>query len=144
MKRYVGLVFFFPASAFAQAAQPSLTASLTQMAPPLVAILVVFYFLLIRPQSQRLKEQQAMLAALKKGDDVLTAGGILGKVTKVGDGDTVTIEIAKSVEVNVLKNTIGSVMNRDAVKTTIPAPKKKTAEKNDNVVPSKDQIANDN
>ena len=67
---------------------------------PMIAIFVVFYFLLIRPQQKKAKETRAMLAALQKGDEVVTAGGIVGKISKLGD-QYATIEIANGVEMNV-------------------------------------------
>ena len=77
---------------------------------PIVLIFVVFYFLLIRPQQKKQKEHRALLAALKRGDRVLTAGGIIGQVTRVKDGvDEVEVEIAPNVRVNVLRQTIGDV-----------------------------------
>jgi preprotein translocase subunit YajC len=83
---------------------------------PLVLIFIVFYFLMIRPQQQRQKEAKAMLAALKRGDRVVTSGGIVGQVTKVPpdrDGkpaSEVEVEIAAGVRVTVLRDTIGSVI----------------------------------
>ena len=73
---------------------------------PLILIFVIFYFLLIRPQQKRMKEHQTMLDALKKGDPVVTGGGILGTITKVGPDDEVTVEIAENVRIRVLKGTI--------------------------------------
>lgn len=86
------------------------TALITQLAP-LILIFGVFYFLLIRPQQRKMKEQKAMLAALKRGDRVITAGGIIGSVTRVKEGvDEVEVEIAPNVRVNVLRTTIGDVL----------------------------------
>ncbi len=88
---------------------------------PLVLIFVVFYFLMIRPQQQRQKEMKAMLARLKRGDRVVTQGGIVGLVTKVPpdrDGKPVReieVEIAKEVRVTVLRETIVSVLTPTAV-----------------------------
>lgn len=76
---------------------------------PLVLIFVVFYFLMIRPQQKRMKEQQAAVNAAKKGDQVVTAGGILGKVTKVEEHN-VEVEIAPNVKVRVVKATLASVV----------------------------------
>ena len=85
-------------------------AMVTQIAP-LLLIFGVFYFLLIRPQQKKQKEHKALLAALKRGDRVLTAGGIFGKVTTIKDGvDEVEIEIAPNVRVSVLRATIGDVL----------------------------------
>jgi preprotein translocase subunit YajC len=76
---------------------------------PLVLIFGVFYFLLIRPQQTRQKEMRAMLAALKRGDRVITGGGIVGTVQKVKDNE-VEVEIAANVRVTVLLDTISSVV----------------------------------
>ncbi len=74
---------------------------------PLVLIFVVFWFLLIRPQQQKMKKHQAMLAALKRGDRVITGGGIIGTITKVSADDTeLTVEIADKVKVKVLRATV--------------------------------------
>ncbi|MEN9855132.1 MAG: hypothetical protein RL186_190 [Pseudomonadota bacterium] len=78
---------------------------------PLVMILVVFYFLLIRPQQKRLKEHQERIDGLRRGDTVVTSGGIVGKITKVAD-DEVTVEIAPNVSVRVVKGTIGEVRGK--------------------------------
>ncbi len=72
---------------------------------PLVLIFIIFYFLVIRPQSKRMKDHQAMLGDLKKGDKVVTGGGVCGTIKKVDDRFA-TIEIAKGVEVKVLRQTI--------------------------------------
>ena len=72
---------------------------------PLLLIMVIFYFLLIRPQQKKLKEHKAMVEATKKGDSVITAGGIIAKVTDVKD-DTLTVEIAAGVKVKVKRDTI--------------------------------------
>ena len=78
---------------------------------PLVLIFGVFYFLLIRPQQQRQKEMKTMLAALKRGDRVVTGGGILGTVQRVRDGSNeIEVEIAPNLRVTVLRETITSVV----------------------------------
>lgn len=77
---------------------------------PLVLIFVVFYFLLIRPQQKKQKEHRSMLDALRRGDRVVTGGGILGTVSKVGANDEVEIDIAPSVRVKVLRSTITAVL----------------------------------
>jgi preprotein translocase subunit YajC len=87
---------------------------------PLVLIFVVFYFLMIRPQQQRQKEMKAMIAAVKRNDRVVTAGGIIGTVTRVPpdkDGKPtkeIEVEIAPNVRVTVLRDTIGSVLKPTA------------------------------
>jgi len=82
---------------------------------PLIALLAVFYFLILRPQQKRAKEQKAMIEALQKGDEVATIGGILGKVTKVGE-ENVTIEIAANVSVQVQKAAIQNVLPKGTIK----------------------------
>ena len=76
---------------------------------PLILIFVIFYFLVMRPQSQRVKQHQAQIAAVKKGDDVVTGGGIRGRVTKVTD-DEAEVEIAQGVRVRVIKSTITQIL----------------------------------
>jgi len=76
---------------------------------PLVLLFGIFYFLLIRPQQQRMKAHQAMVQAVKRGDTVVTAGGLVGKVAKVKDDGEVMVEIADNVQVRVLKSTLSEV-----------------------------------
>ena len=76
---------------------------------PWVAIFGIFYLLMIRPQQQRVKQHQASIAAVKKGDDVITGGGIRGRVTKVTD-DEAEVEIAQGVKIRVIKSTISQVL----------------------------------
>ena len=76
---------------------------------PWLAIFGIFYVLMIRPQQQRVKQHQASISAVKKGDEVITGGGIRGRVTKVGD-DEAEIEIAQGVKIRVIKSTISQVL----------------------------------
>jgi len=76
---------------------------------PLVAMAAIFYFLILRPQMRRQKEQQAKIAAVKKGDQVVTAGGLIAKVIKV-DEHTVDLEIAQGVKVRAVKSTLGDIV----------------------------------
>jgi preprotein translocase subunit YajC len=78
---------------------------------PLILIFVIFYFFLIRPQQKRAKEHKQMLEALRRGDEVITQGGVYGKVTKVKDED-VEVEIADGVRVRVVKGTIANVVSK--------------------------------
>ena len=78
---------------------------------PLLLIFVVFYMFLIRPQQKRAKEHEAKINAVQKNDDVVTAGGLMGKVTKVAD-DYVEVEIAPNVRVKAVKSTIANVQPR--------------------------------
>lgn len=81
---------------------------------PFVLIFLIMYFLLIRPQQKRLKEHQDMIAAVKRGDKVVTAGGIIGKVTAVGadDSDEITVEIADGVKSTLRKSTLADVISK--------------------------------
>ena len=82
---------------------------------PMILIFVVFYFLLIRPQQKKAKEHRGMLAALQKGDEVVTAGGLIGKVGKLGD-QYATIELAPSVEVTVQRSSISQLLPKGTIK----------------------------
>ena len=79
---------------------------------PLVLIFVVFYFLLIRPQQKRVKEHKAMIEAVRRGDTIVTNGGVIGKVTKVKDDQTVQVEIAEGVRINVVRGMIAEVRSK--------------------------------
>jgi preprotein translocase subunit YajC len=84
---------------------------------PLFAIVAIMYFLVLRPQQQKLKAHQAMVNAVKRGDVVVTGGGIVGKVVKVMENDEVLVEIAEEVRIRVIKGTIADVRSK-----TEPAP----------------------
>lgn len=94
----------------AQSGQPGIAGFL-----PLIIIFVVFYFLLIRPQSKRAKEHRNMVAALQKGDEVVTNGGVLGKITDV-DENFVTVEIASGVEIRVQRSAVAQLMPKGTYK----------------------------
>lgn len=79
---------------------------------PFVLMFVIFYFLLIRPQQRRMKEHRNMVENLRRGDQVVTAGGVLGKVTKVAEGDEIEVQIAESVKIKVVKSTISQVVSK--------------------------------
>ncbi|SMX32319.1 preprotein translocase subunit YajC [Octadecabacter ascidiaceicola] len=79
---------------------------------PLILIFGIMYFLLIRPQQQKLKQHAAMVEALRRGDQVVTAGGLIGKVSKVKDDGEVEVELAADVKVRVVKSTIAQVLNK--------------------------------
>ena len=84
---------------------------------PLILIFVIFYFFLIRPQQKKVKEHKAMVESLKKGDKVVTSGGITGIISRVIDNDKVEVEIADNVTVEVVRGTgIQSLMNSSEVK----------------------------
>lgn len=83
---------------------------------PMIFIFVLFYFMLIRPQMKQAKEQKAMIEALKAGDEVATAGGVIGKVTKVSDA-YISIEIAANTVINVQKHTVQTMLPPGTIKS---------------------------
>jgi len=99
----------------AAAAAPSGTAAFFLNVFPLVLVFVIFWFLMIRPQQKRMKEHQAQIAAVKKGDRVVTGGGLIGKVIKVGDNE-VELELGQGVRVTAVKSTLTQVMDPAAAK----------------------------
>ncbi|MCK4862513.1 MAG: preprotein translocase subunit YajC [Rhodobacteraceae bacterium] len=101
----------FASPAYAQAAGGSLTSSLGGFVP-IILIFGIMYFLMIRPQQKKMKDHRNMVAALRKGDQIVTQGGIIGKVIKVKEDGEVEVEIAKEVKVRILKHTITQVMNK--------------------------------
>lgn len=101
----------FATPAFAQAAGGAGAAGGLISFVPILLIFVIMYFLMIRPQQKKLKEHKAMVEALRRGDQVITAGGMIGKVTKVADSE-VEIELAQNVKVRVVRNTISQVMSK--------------------------------
>lgn len=103
----------FISTAYAQAAgAPAGGADMFLQFAPLVLIFIVFYFLLIRPQQKKMKEHKSMLDAVRRGDKVVTGGGIIGTVVRVGTDDEVTVEIADNVRVRCLRSTISLVLNK--------------------------------
>ena len=102
----------FVTPAYAQAAGAAGAGSAFASFLPLVLIFAIMYFLLIRPQQKKMKDMKAMVDALRRGDQVLTQGGIIGKVHKVGDDGVLEVEIADGIRVKVLKHTIAQVMNK--------------------------------
>jgi len=83
---------------------------------PLILIFVIFYFFLIRPQQKRAKEHKAMVAALKRGDEVVTSGGIVGRVERILGEDKLDLLISENVTVQVVQSTIQSVLNKSDTK----------------------------
>ena len=102
----------FVTPAYAQAAGAAGAGSLIGSMLPLVLIFGIMYFLLIRPQQKKMRNLKAMIDAVRRGDQVLTAGGIIGKVIKVGDDNVVEVEIAEGVKVKIVKSTISQVMSK--------------------------------
>ena len=83
---------------------------------PLILIFVIFYFFLIRPQQKKVKEHKLMVAALKRGDHVVTSGGMVGTVEKVYEDDKIDLSIADNVTVKVIKSTIQSLLGNPNTK----------------------------
>ena len=85
---------------------------------PIILVMVIFYFLLIRPQQKRAKQHKEMLSALKRGDKIVTNGGITGTIIKaVDDSETIEVEIAKDVKVNVVRTMIADVRGKTEAKS---------------------------
>lgn len=88
---------------------------------PLILIFVVFYFLLIRPQQKKVKQHREMVAGVKRGDQVVTGGGLVGTVTKVDDESFCTVELTEGVKVKVVKSTLTDILNRTEPAEAQPA-----------------------
>ncbi|GEQ96959.1 preprotein translocase subunit YajC [Iodidimonas gelatinilytica] len=98
--------------AYAQAAGGGAAGGgLLEMLLPLALIMLIFYFLLIRPQQKRMKEHRALIEAIRRGDTVVTSGGLIGKVTKVAD-DELQVELADGMRVRVVRGTIAEVRGK--------------------------------
>ena len=108
---------FLISSAYAQAAAPTAAANPLMSFLPLVILFGIFYFMLIRPQMKRAKEQKSMIAALAKGDEVLTNGGLLGRIEDIAD-QFVTLEIAPNVTVKLQKQAISAVLPKGTLKAS--------------------------
>ncbi len=98
--------------AWAQGAGGAGGGDIFSMMFPLVLIFAVFYFLLIRPQQKKMKDHREMLAAVRRGDKVVTGGGIIGTVAKVTSDDELQVEIAEGVKVKISRSTLASVMSK--------------------------------
>ena len=83
---------------------------------PLILIFVIFYFFLIRPQQKRVKDHKAMVESLKRGDEVITSGGIIGKVDRVFEDDRIELVIAEGVKVQIIRNTIQGHLKKEIKK----------------------------
>jgi preprotein translocase subunit YajC len=100
----------FSSPAYAQAAGAAAPSGIAQFGPfiPMIAIVAIMWFLIIRPQQQKAKQHRLMIDAVKKGDTVVTGGGTVGKVTKVDDAE-IEVEIAANVRIRVVKGTLADV-----------------------------------
>ena len=114
--------FISPAFAEATAAQPSALSGFI----PMLLIFVVFYFLLIRPQQKKVKQHNEMIKNIKKGDVVVTSGGIIGKVEKVLDAGEAYVKIADNVTITVITSTLANVLDKkfSIPKITVDSKKK--------------------
>ena len=83
---------------------------------PLILIFVIFYFFLIRPQQKKIKDHKAMVGALKRGDRVVTSGGIIGTIERVSDNDKLELQISENVTVEVVRSTIQSLLKKPDTK----------------------------
>ena len=101
----------FVTPAFAQAAAGGAASAFTSFVP-LILIFAIMYFLLIRPQHKKQKEHRAMVEALRRGDQILTQGGIIGKVAKVNDDGMLEVEIAEGVKVRMPRHTVTQIMSK--------------------------------
>ncbi len=108
----------FITPAYAQAADAAGGAALLQNLVPFVLIFGIMWLLLIRPQQKKMKEHRNMVAALRRGDQVVTAGGLIGKVSKVKEDGEVEVEIAEGVKVRDVRSTITSVLSKTEPATT--------------------------
>ena len=101
----------FVTPAYAQAAGAGAGGTISFLVP-MVLIFVIFYFLLIRPQQKRQKEHKVMVENLRRGDHVVTGGGILGRVTRVKEGEEIEVEISENTRVKVYRSTITAVLSK--------------------------------
>ena len=111
------LMSFFIADAWAENGAPAAGPGgdpLASMILP-IGLIVLFYFFLIRPQSKRHKQHKEMVSALQKGEEIVTTGGLLGKITSVGE-NFITLEISKDVSIHVQKNSVQAVMPKGTIK----------------------------
>tara|TARA_B100001063_G_C16695596_1_gene519619 strand:- start:852 stop:1136 length:285 start_codon:yes stop_codon:yes gene_type:complete len=83
---------------------------------PLLLIFVIFYFFLIRPQQKRVKDHKAMVQSLKRGDEIITAGGILGTVERVMEDDRIEVVLGENIKVQIIKSTITSLLKKEEIK----------------------------
>lgn len=100
------------AQATGAAAAPGGIADILIQLMPIALLVLIFWFLIFRPQQKRLKAQQAMLAAIRRGDTVVTTGGLVGKVTKAVEGEDLEVEIAQGVKVKVVRGMVADVRSK--------------------------------
>lgn len=122
---------FFISDALAEGAAAAQEPSMIAAFAPLLILFAVFYFLLIRPQNKRQKEHKAMLEAVNKNDEVVTSGGVVGKVVEL-DEAFLTLEIANNVQVRVQRNMLAQVLPKGSYKPVSPKTKGKKKAEADN------------
>ena len=83
---------------------------------PLILIFVIFYFFLIRPQQKRVKDHKTMVESLKRGDEIITSGGIIGTIERVMEDDRIEVVIGENVKVQIIRSTITSLLKKEEVK----------------------------
>jgi preprotein translocase subunit YajC len=105
----------FISNAYAEGAAPAQGAGVMDFLP-LFALVAVFYFLILRPQQKRAKEVKLMLEAMQKGDEVVTSGGVLGRVAKVGD-TYISLEVAEGMTLNVQKSAVQTILPKGTIKS---------------------------
>jgi preprotein translocase subunit YajC len=107
-------------AAGAAGAQPSIVGQLFFFA----ALIAIFYFFLIRPQQKRMKEHRALVESLRRGDTIVTSGGIIGKITKIINDNEAQVEIADGVRVRIMKHTVSNVLSKSdsAAQSVEPKP----------------------
>lgn len=122
-------MYLFIGTAYAEGAAPAVSGGgagdMIMSMLPIILMVVVFYFLLIRPQQKRMKQHRETLSQIKRGDRVLTSGGIIGLVSKVEESE-VLVEIADNVKVKILKATIADVMTKTEPAKEVPQSVEKT------------------
>ncbi|MBL4839174.1 MAG: preprotein translocase subunit YajC [Kordiimonadaceae bacterium] len=119
----------FSSPAFAQAAGGASPSGGLIDFLPIILIVVVFWFMILRPQNKKMKEHRNMVANVSRGDTVVTAGGLIGKVTKVKDDNEVEVDLGDGVKVRVVASTLSDVRSKNEPKKTAAKESKKTAAK---------------
>lgn len=109
----------FSSPAFAQAAGAGPAGGLLEGFLPLILIVVVFWFLILRPQNKRMKEHREMVNNVRRGDTVVTAGGLIGKVSKVKEDNEIEVDLADGVRVRVVKSTLSEVRTKGEPAKTV-------------------------
>jgi preprotein translocase subunit YajC len=108
------IAMWFISPAYAQTGGPGGMGELFNLIVPMLMVFVIFYFFMIRPQQQRMKQHRATIDSIRRGDTVVTSGGIVGKVTKVSEGSAeIEVEIADNTRVRVIKSTVAEVRGKN-------------------------------